>query len=83
MDFTKVFSSFIGLSVDPMTIQVLIYEDNASVLVLAETIPPELTPCSKTYHVKTVRFCEEIKRKEMKLIKIDKVLNFARVLACN
>jgi hypothetical protein len=52
---------------------VSIHEDNAGALVLAETIPPEFTPRSKYYAIKTVWFREEIIRRGIKLLKIDTV----------
>ena len=45
--------------------------DNAGALILADMIPPQFTPQSKTYHVKTIWFREEIKRREIKLMKIE------------
>ena len=58
---------------DLVSMHVLIHEDNAGALVLAETIPPEFTPCSKYYAIKTVWFCEEIQKRCIKLHKIDTV----------
>ena len=52
---------------------VSIQEDNAGALVLAKTIPPEFTPCSKYYAIKTVWFQEEIQTRAIKLLKIDSV----------
>ena len=48
-----------------------VHEDNAGALVLAETIPPQFTPRSKYYAIKTVWFREEIQKRGVKLIKID------------
>ena len=56
---------------DLVSMHVLIHEDNAGALVLAETIPPEFTPCSKYYAIKTVWFREEIQKRGVKLLKID------------
>ena len=36
---------------------VCIHEDNTSALVLAQTLPPQFTPASKYYAVKTHWFC--------------------------
>ncbi len=49
------------------------HKDDAGALVLAETIPPEFTPRSKYYAIKTVWFREEIQKRGIKLIKIDSV----------
>ena len=54
---------------DPKTLmKVLIHEDNAGALVLAETLPPQHTPQSKHCHTKTVWFCEEIVKRGITLI---------------
>ena len=55
------------------TIKVSIHEDNAGALVLAETIPPQFTPCRKYYAIKTVWFREEVQKRGIKLLKIDTV----------
>ena len=39
---------------DLTTIHVSIHEDNTGALVLAETLPPQFTPRSKYYAIKTV-----------------------------
>eukprot|EP00956_Cyclotella_meneghiniana_P042975 scaffold249367_cov117-Cyclotella_meneghiniana.AAC.2 len=58
---------------DLASMHVSIHEDNAGALVLAETIPPEFTPRSKYYAIKTVWFREEIQKCCIKLHKIDTV----------
>jgi hypothetical protein len=58
---------------DLASMHVSIHEDNAGALVLAETIPPEFTPRSKYYAIKTVWFREEIQKRGIKLHKIDTV----------
>jgi len=40
-------------------------------LVLAETLPPQFTPQSKYYAIKTIWFREEIHKRGIKLLKID------------
>ena len=52
---------------------VCIHEDNAGALVLAETLPPQFTPRSKHYAIKTIWFCEQIVLRKIKLLKIDTV----------
>ena len=52
---------------------VSIHEENAVALVLAMTLPPQFTPCSKFYVAKTIWFCEEINKRGIKLLKIDTV----------
>ena len=74
MDLVTDLGKALGLSTkDLVTMHVSIHEDNAGALVLAETIPPEFTPRSKYYAIKTVWFREEIIRRGIKLLKIDTV----------
>ena len=59
---------------DLTTIKVsMIHEDNAGALVLAQTIPPQFTPRSKYYAIKTVWFREECVKRGVSLLKIDTV----------
>ena len=37
-----------------------VHEDNSGALVLAKTLPPQFTPQSKYYAIKTIWFCEDI-----------------------
>ena len=52
---------------------IIICENNAGALVLAETIPPQFTPQNMYYAIKTIWFREEIQKKGIKLVKIDSV----------
>eukprot|EP00804_Cyclotella_cryptica_P019957 CCRYP_007859-RB/>CCRYP_007859-RB protein AED:0.20 eAED:0.20 QI:0/-1/0/1/-1/0/1/0/80 len=52
---------------------VLIHEDNVGALVLAETLPPQFTPRSKHYAIKTIWFCKEIVLRGITLFKTDTV----------
>ena len=70
MDLTEAVGSTVGLPLDATTMQVSIHEDNAGALVLADTIPPVFTPRSKWYHIKTIWFREEIKKRGITLLKI-------------
>ena len=64
--------SAVGLSDDNLkSMHVSVHEDNAGALILAETIPPQFTPRSKYYAIKTVWFREEINKRGIKLFKID------------
>ena len=63
----------VGLEVGNSSLNVSIHEDNAGALVLGNTLPPQYTPRSKHYHIKTVWFREEIVKRGIKLIKIDTV----------
>lgn len=65
--------NLVGLSVDVTSMHVCIHEDNAGALFLADTLPPQYTPRSKHYHIKTIWFRELIKKLQIKLCKIDTV----------
>ncbi len=62
-----------GLPVDSTSMHVCIHEDNAGALILADTLPPQYTPRSKHYHIKTIWFRELIKMLKIKLVKIETV----------
>jgi hypothetical protein len=51
----------VGLPVDCTSMHVYIHEDKAGALILADTLPPQYTPWSKHYHIKTTWFREIIK----------------------
>lgn len=73
-DIVKEVGKVVGMKTEDMTsMHVSIHEDNAGALVLAKTIPPEFTPKSKYYAIKTVWFREEIQKRCIKLFKIDTV----------
>ena len=74
IDIVTEFSKVIGLpSKDLALMHVSFHEDNAGALILAQTIPPEFTPQSKHYAIKTIWFREEIQKRGIKLLKIDTV----------
>jgi hypothetical protein len=60
-----------NLPIGNTTMNVSIHEDNSGALVLAQTLPPQFTPRSKYYAIKTIWFCEEIFKRGIQLIKID------------
>ena len=47
------------------------HEDNAGALALLTTPPPQYTPRSKQYAIKTKWFCEHIIACEIEVVKID------------
>jgi hypothetical protein len=71
MDMSCALGAAVGLPVGETTMNVSIHEDNAGALILADLLPPEFTPRSKYYAISTVWFREEIKRRGIKLLKID------------
>jgi hypothetical protein len=62
-----------NLPIGKTTMNVSIHEDNSGALVLAQTLPPQFTPRSKYYAIKTIWFCEEIFKRGIQLIKIDTI----------
>ena len=61
VDLVSKLGTVAGLPTEGLaSMHVSIHEDNAGALVLAETIPPQFTPRSKWYALKTVWFREEI-----------------------
>ena len=56
MDMVESMSSVVGLPSPQTSMHVSIHEDNAGALILAETLPPQFTPRSKFYAIKTIWF---------------------------
>ena len=50
-----------------------VHEDNSGALVLAKTLPPQFTPSSNYYVIKTIWFHKEIRKRCIQLLKIDTV----------
>ena len=50
---------------------VTIHEDNSGALILATTPPPQFTPMSKHYAIKTIWFCKKIIEYKIKLAPIE------------
>eukprot|EP00804_Cyclotella_cryptica_P025289 CCRYP_010373-RB/>CCRYP_010373-RB protein AED:0.34 eAED:0.34 QI:0/-1/0/1/-1/0/1/0/497 len=73
MDMVTLLGTKVGLPLKETTMNVSIHEDNAGALVLAETLPPQFTPRSKHYAIKTIWFREQIVKRKIKLVKIDTV----------
>jgi hypothetical protein len=72
VDIVKELGDVVGLATeDLVSMHVSVHEDNAEALVLAQTLPPQFTPRSKYYAIKTVRFREEIHRRGIHLLKIE------------
>ena len=60
MDTVESMSSVVGVSSPQTSTHVSIHEDNAGALIMAETLPPQFTPRSKFYAIKTIWFREQI-----------------------
>ncbi len=59
--------------------QVSVHEDNSGALVLAKTLPPQFTPRSKYYAIKTIWFHEEIHKWNIHLLKIDTIKQLGNI----
>ena len=74
VDIVKELGDVVGLATeDLVSMHVSVHEDNAGALVLAQTLPPQFTPRSKYYTIKTVWFREEIHKRGVHLLKIETV----------
>ena len=73
MDMVSLLGTKIGLTVSGATMNVSIHKDNAGALLLAETLPPQFTPRSKHYAIKTIWFHEKIVLSGIRLLMIDTV----------
>ena len=73
MDMVSLLGTKVGLPVSGATMKVSIHGDNVGALVLAETLPPQFTPRSKHYAIKTIWFQEQIVLKGIRLVKIETV----------
>ena len=56
---------------DSSTMHITIHEDNSGALILATTPPPQFTPRSKHYAIKTIWFREKIIEKKIKVVPIE------------
>ena len=71
----KELSGAVGLPLDkPLRMKITLHEDNTGALILAKVIPPEFTPRSKFYALKTIWFREQIVELEIEVLKIDTTL---------
>jgi hypothetical protein len=59
--------------------QATIHEENAGALILATTPPPQLTPRSKHYAIKTIWFREKIIEKKTKVAPIETRLHLGDI----
>ncbi len=73
IDMVRSMAEATNLPVGDTTMNVSIHEDNPGALVLAQTLPPQFTPRSKYYAIKTIWFREEIFKRGIKLNKIDTI----------
>lgn len=76
----KELSGAVGLPVGgPPTMKITLHEDNTGALILAKTIPPEFTPRSKFYALKTIWCREQILELNILVVKIDTKLQWGDI----
>jgi hypothetical protein len=63
----------VNLPIRETTMKLSVHEDNSGALVLAKTLPPQLTPQSQYYAIKMIWFCKEIHKHCVQLLMIDTV----------
>ena len=61
------------------TMHITIPKDNSGALILTTTLPPQFTPHSKHYAIKTIWFCEKIIEKKIKVAQIDTCLQLGDI----
>ena len=72
MTLVEAIAGSIGLKLDSSPkMHVTIHEDNSGALILANTLPPQFTPRSKHYAIKTIWFREKIVEHGIKVVAID------------
>ena len=73
IDMVESVTRQVNLPIGETTMKLSVHEDNSGALVLAKTLPPQFTPRSKYYAIKTIWFREEIHKRCVQLLKIDTV----------
>ena len=77
IEMVKELSGAAGLPLGgPPQMKITLHEDNSGALILAKTIPPEFTPRSKFYALKTIWFREQIAILGIEVIKVDTKLQW-------
>jgi hypothetical protein len=71
VDMVQSLAVAVSIPAGDVNMKVSVHEDNSGALVLAEMLPPQFTPRSKYYAIKTIWFREEIHKRGINLLKID------------
>ncbi len=71
IDMVQSLAVAVGLPAGDVNMKVSVHEDNSGALVLAEILPPQFTPRSKYYAIKTIWFRVQIHTRGIRLIKIE------------
>ena len=80
IEMVKELSGAAGLPLGgPPQMKITLHEDNSGALILAKTIPPEFTPRSKFYALKTIWFREQIANLGIEVIKVDTKLQWGDI----
>jgi hypothetical protein len=80
IEMVKELSGAAGLPLGgPPQMKITLHEDNSGALILAKTIPPEFTPRSKFYALKTIWFREQIAILGIEVIKVDTKLQWGDI----
>jgi hypothetical protein len=58
---------------------VTIHKDSSGTLILATTPPPQFTPLSKHYAIKTIWFCKKVIEKKIKVAPIETRLQLGNI----
>ncbi len=69
----ELLTSLMNLPIRATTMKLSLHEGNLGALVLAKTLPPQFTPQSMYYAIKTIWFFKEIHKRCIQLLKIDTV----------
>ncbi len=80
IQMVEFFGPAVGLPVGCTSMHVCIHENNPGALILVDTQPPQYTPRSKYYHIKTIWFRELIKKLKTKLVKVETVEQLGDIL---
>jgi len=73
IDMVRSLAEATNILIVNMTMNVSIHEDNSGALVLGKTLPPQFTPRSKYYAIKTIWFREENFKRDIQLNNIGTV----------
>ncbi len=73
IDMVELLTSLVNLPIRAATMKLSFHEGNLGALVLAKTLPPQFTPQSMYYAIKTIQFSTEIHKRCIQLLKIDTV----------
>jgi hypothetical protein len=71
IDMVQSLAVSVGRPAGDVNMKVSVHEDDSGALVLAETLPPQFTPCGKYFAIKVIWFQEENNKRGVTLSKVD------------